>query len=100
MYIEGESIEKILKNFQSRAVIIDIRAFDNVPTANNHLKTLGENFLNDKLVQKLVKCYGERNLQCSSRGLQLILRFIHHKAFAICIQYLKANKFIPDFFSI
>lgn len=95
-YDKKESIKEILKDFQSHAVLVDIHAFDDVPLGN-HLKSLGERFLDDKLVQKLVKCYGDGNLKCSSKELQLILRSVHHKAFSICIQHLKSNNLIPNF---
>ena len=96
MYENENSIEKILNDFQLRAVLVDINAFDDVPLGN-HLKNLVEKFLDDKLVQKLAKCYGDGNLKCSSKELQLILRAVHHKTFGICMRHLKANNFIPDF---
>lgn len=94
-YDKEKSIKEILKDFRSYAVLVDIHAFDDVPLGN-HLKNVGARFLDDKLVQKFAKCYGDENLKCSSKELQLILRAVHHKAFNICIQHLKANKLIPD----
>lgn len=95
-YEEKEPITEILKDFRSHAVLVDIHAFDDVPLGN-HLKNLGKSFLDDKLVLKLAKCYGDGNLKCSSKELQLILRAVHHKAFYICIHHFKANNLIPDF---
>lgn len=95
-YDEDNSIKEILNDLRSRAVLVDVHAFDDVPLGN-HLKNLSKRFLDDKLVQKFAKCYGDGNLKCSSKELQLILRAVHHKAFNICIQHLKANNLIPDF---
>ena len=93
---EKKYLEEILQDFQSRAILVDIHAFDDVPLGN-HLKNLSERFLDDKLVQKLAKCYGDRKLKCSSKELQLILRAVHHKAFVICMRHLKSNNLISDF---
>lgn len=70
---------------REQALLQDIRAFDNVPYGNI-LSQLSEAFLADDCVKKIVCLYGERQLTCGRKELQVILRMLHFRALGLCIR--------------
>jgi len=77
-----------------RTLIIDLKQFDNVPLGGI-LKKLGDKFLEDEDVQKMVTFYGNYGLKVQNEELRFILRFIHNKALVLCIQKCREYKTIP-----
>ena len=77
-----------------RTLIIDLKQFDNVPLGGI-LKKLGDKFLEDEDVQKMVTFYGNYGLKVQNEELRFIFRFIHNKALVLCIQKCREYKTIP-----
>lgn len=78
-----------------RTLIADLHCFDDVPLGHI-LKDLGDAFLADKEIQKLAVFYGKNNLKVREEELQLILHYIHNKAFTQCIRKNINYRTIPE----
>ena len=82
------SIINHIKGLCHNVVLVDINYFKNDPLGQL-LENLSKTFLNGTAVQNLVKLYGNNDVKCSSKELQLILRVVHYIAFKLCTQNLK-----------
>lgn len=77
-----------------KTLLLDVKQFDNVPLGNI-LKEIGDKFLADVEIQKMASFYGRNMLKVREEELELILRFIHTRALAICIQECKEHHTMP-----
>ena len=84
-----------LKELTPYTVVVDLHRFNNIPLGEI-LENLGTTFLNDDAVQKLVGEYGNSNIKCTSKELQLILRLVHCTAFNICLHHFKSRGILSD----
>lgn len=82
-----------------KTVLTDLNRYNDVPLGGI-LKSLGDTFLENTLVQKIAEFYGkkyaDKRLKVNKEELQLILRTIHTVAFPLCIQSLVDHKCIPE----
>lgn len=77
------------------SLVVDIHAFDNVPLGAIW-KSIGDQFLANATIQKLVDFYGSNQLKVAEEELRLILHFIHKIAITICIQSSVEHKMTPE----
>lgn len=77
------------------SLVIDIHAFDNVPLGNIW-KSIGDQFIDNTIIQRLADIYGNSRLKVKEEELRLIFHYIHNIAINICIQNNIDNKIIPE----
>ena len=81
------------KEILKLAVPLDIHQWDNVPIGKLLMQV--ENcFLNDGYVRKLISNLVERDISCSPEFLTLLLRFVHERAFYICMKQMQDHNLI------
>lgn len=85
-----------LDALKTHTVVVDLHRFDNV-LLGRILTNLSTKFLNDNTVKKLVKAYGDAELKCSAKELQLILRVVQSTAFNICVQHFQTSGIVSNF---
>ena len=83
--------------FKRLVIIINLQQFDNSPL-NQNFKELGDKFLAEDTVQKVVDFYGKENVKCYGKEIEFILRSVVDAAFYLCIKKFKSLGLIPNDF--
>lgn len=78
-----------------RSLIGDLHQFDHIPLGEIFQK-IGDRFLEDEDIQKIVSFYGNPELGVYEKELCFILRIVHGKAMRICIQENRERRLIPE----
>ena len=73
----------------------DIHAFDHVPLGDIW-KRIGDQFVVNKIIQRMTEYYGDKRLKVKEEELRLILNYIHNIAIDNCIRSYIENKIIPE----
>lgn len=77
-----------------KSVMIDIHKMDNLPIGKK-FEEVGNAFVSDTEIKKIIEFYGTSNRKCLSDELHLILQFIHERAFRICVENQRKHGLIP-----
>lgn len=91
LYLIQAGCEKLREHTILRSVCV----FDDVPYGNV-LKNLGDEFLKNRTVIKIIQLYGTKELKCSKKELQAILRLVHFQALSLCIKDGIKRGIIPE----
>ena len=78
-----------------KSLVIDLHQYDDVPLGEI-LKDLGDRFLEDEYIQKVVDFYGNQELKVFEKELRFMLRFVLNKALFLCIQKCRENRAISE----
>ena len=91
-------LEKMLTEIENHAVLIDTRRFKNTLT-EEIFNIIGKIFLAHENICNVAKFYGDRNIKCSAREMEFILRTVTDTAFQICIKRCKELRLIEKNFN-
>ena len=78
-----------------RSLIVDLHQCDDIPLGTIW-KDLGDAFLEEDEVKKLIAIYGDNEVEVFEKEIQLILRFVLGTAMGLCIAKCKERRIIPE----
>ena len=90
--------ENFLSDLKSKSLLSNLHRFDGSPLSKI-FEELGEKFLSEDLIQKVVDFYGEDKIKCYGREMEFIFRTLIDAAFIICVRKCKTLGLIGDDFN-
>ena len=96
-YYPNTPLEKMLQEIERHAVLINPRRFEKT-LSGEIFNELSKIFLAHENIYSIAKFYGDRNIKCSAREMEFILRTVTDTAFQLCIKRCKELRLIEKNF--
>lgn len=97
-YHSNSPLEKMLQEIENHAVLMNMRKFEKT-LMGEIFNALNKIFLAHENIYSVAKFYGDRNIKCSAREMEFILRTVTDAAFQICIKRCKELSLIAKNFN-